>query len=144
MAGNKAIGTDCQKHCTRIIERILMPNLYRVGEVCQIVAKDNPDLQGKGGRWCTVSLVNDFSCTVAWDGEHTVKLEHLKSLEYSDDDCVRMKEVCDRMNRLNNSGKLERLAYVMLKKLGEVERPYLTTFEEKILGFLEHEFRECL
>ncbi|WP_235083015.1 hypothetical protein ACF3DV_26635 [Chlorogloeopsis fritschii PCC 9212] len=32
----------------RIMERTKAPNSYCVGEVCQIVAKDNPELRGKG------------------------------------------------------------------------------------------------
>ncbi|WP_242055006.1 hypothetical protein [Nostoc flagelliforme] len=55
----------------RIIERTkVVPNTYQIGEVCQIIAKDNPELRGKGGCWAIVSAVNDFSCTVRmWDGE---------------------------------------------------------------------------
>ncbi|MHC5761844.1 hypothetical protein [Nostoc sp.] len=33
----------------RIIERTKIPNTYQIGEVCQIVALDNPELRGKGG-----------------------------------------------------------------------------------------------
>jgi hypothetical protein len=32
----------------RIMERTQLPNTYQVGEVCQILAKDNPELRGKG------------------------------------------------------------------------------------------------
>lgn len=57
-----------------------MPNLYRVG-VCQIVAKDNPDLRGKGGCWCVVSAVNDFSCTVvAWDGSYNFVISRISKM----------------------------------------------------------------
>ncbi|MEH2172293.1 hypothetical protein [Nostoc sp.] len=63
----------------RIMERTKVPNTYQIGEVCQILAKDNPELRGKGGCWGIVSQVNEFSCTVRiWDGEHTVGLQHLK------------------------------------------------------------------
>ncbi len=33
----------------RIIERIKVPNTYQIGEVCQILAKNNPELRGKEG-----------------------------------------------------------------------------------------------
>ncbi len=105
-----------------------MSNPYRVKEVCQIVAKDNPDLRGKGGFWCIVSQVNEFSCTVvAWDGLYTVRQEHLKSLEYSDDDCARMREICvdaerlvarHRITKLRNIGKLEEAAVANKGALG--------------------------
>ena len=41
----------------RIMERTKVPNTYQLGEVCQILAKDNPELRGKGGSWCIVSHV---------------------------------------------------------------------------------------
>ncbi|MDZ7956089.1 MAG: hypothetical protein RMY27_34340 [Nostoc sp. DedQUE09] len=54
----------------RIMERTKVPNTYQLGEVCQILVKDNLELRGKGGCWAIVSAVNDFSCTVRmWDGE---------------------------------------------------------------------------
>ncbi|WP_230966675.1 hypothetical protein [Nostoc commune] len=45
----------------RIMERTQVPNTYQIGEVCQILAKDNPELRGKGGCWGIVARVNDFS-----------------------------------------------------------------------------------
>ncbi|MBD0300943.1 MAG: hypothetical protein ICV85_01845, partial [Tolypothrix sp. T3-bin4] len=36
----------------KIMERTQVPNTYQLGEVCQILAKDNPELRGKGGCWC--------------------------------------------------------------------------------------------
>jgi hypothetical protein len=55
----------------RIMERTQVPNTYQLGEICQILAKDNPELRGKGGCWAIVTQVNDFSCTVrVWDGEN--------------------------------------------------------------------------
>ncbi|MFN6559477.1 MAG: hypothetical protein RMY28_006670 [Nostoc sp. ChiSLP01] len=47
----------------RIMKRTKAPNPYCVGEVCQILAFDNPDLRGKGGCWGIVARVNDFSGT---------------------------------------------------------------------------------
>ncbi|MEH1791872.1 MULTISPECIES: hypothetical protein [unclassified Nostoc] len=42
-----------------------------MGEVCQILAKENPELRGKGGCWAIVSTVNEFSCTVRSGMENT-------------------------------------------------------------------------
>ncbi len=67
----------------RIMERTRIPNTYQIGEICQILAKDNPELRGKGSCWGIVSQVNDFSCTVKmWDSEYTIGLQHLKSYNY--------------------------------------------------------------
>ncbi|BAY72894.1 hypothetical protein DSM107007_57690 [Nostoc sp. PCC 7120 = FACHB-418] len=80
----------------RIMERTQVPNSYQIGEVCQILAKDNPELRGKGGCWCIVVAVHDFSCTVRiWDGELTAGLKHLKSFDYLPVECQQMQEICD-------------------------------------------------
>uniref|UniRef100_A0A0C1R7H7 Uncharacterized protein n=1 Tax=Tolypothrix bouteillei VB521301 TaxID=1479485 RepID=A0A0C1R7H7_9CYAN len=125
----------------QIMKRTKVPNPYQVGEVCQILPKDNPELRGKSKCWCIVTEVNDFSCVVrAWDGEYVVKMDHLKSLDYLEEDCERMVVLCDRLNGLRDSGNLEEAALSVLKQLGEIKRPYLTQVEEKLLGVLEREY----
>ncbi|MEH2119211.1 hypothetical protein [Nostoc sp.] len=126
----------------RIMERTKVPNTYQLGEVCQILAKDNPELRGKGGSWCIVSHVGEFSCTVVgWDGEYTVRIDHLKPLNYLDSECQQMQLISDRISKLRDSGKLEAPAEAVLKCLGELKRPYLTEFEERLLSFIELECR---
>ncbi|MEA5595697.1 hypothetical protein [Rivularia sp. UHCC 0363] len=121
----------------QIMERTKVPNPYRVGEVCQFIPKDNPELRGKGNCWCIVTEVKDFSCVVtAWDRNYTVAVQHLKSRNYSDFECEEMKGVCDRLIRLY-SPDMEAAALVVLKSLGELKRSYLTELEEKLLGVLE-------
>ena len=74
----------------RIKDKERPPISFQVGSVCQIMAKDNPELRGKSGCWCIVSEVYEFSCLVAtWDSEYTLRPEHLKSLEYFPDECKR-------------------------------------------------------
>jgi hypothetical protein len=124
------------------MERTQVPNPYRVGEVCQILPKDNPELRGKGGCWCIVSHVGEFSCTVtAWDGQYTVRIDHLKPLNYSDAECQQMQDICDRIRRLRETENLEKAARAVLKYLGELKRPYLTDVEEKLLSLIEQEYR---
>ncbi|MUG91804.1 hypothetical protein F7734_04685 [Scytonema sp. UIC 10036] len=125
----------------QIMERTKVPNPYQISEVCQILPKDNPELRGKGKSWCIVTEVNNFSCTVrAWDGEYVVKMDHLKSFDYLEEDCQQMGVLCDRLTRLRNQGNLEEAALSVLKQLGEIKRPYLTPVEEKLLGVLEREY----
>jgi hypothetical protein len=82
----------------RIIERTQVPNTYQIGEVCQILAKDNPELRGKGGCWCIVKHVGAFSCTATmWDGEYTVRIDHLKPLNYLESECQQMQQISDRI-----------------------------------------------
>ncbi|WDD36140.1 hypothetical protein PQG02_31150 (plasmid) [Nostoc sp. UHCC 0926] len=125
----------------RIMERTKVPNTYQIGEVCQILVKDNPELRGKGGCWAIVSAVNDFSCTLRmWDGEYGVGLQHMKSFNYLPAECEQMREICDRINRLRENENLEEAARAVLKHLGELKQPYLTGVEEKLLMLLESEY----
>ncbi|OYE00157.1 hypothetical protein [Nostoc sp. 'Peltigera membranacea cyanobiont' 232] len=124
----------------RIMERTKVPNTYQLGEVCQILAKDNPELRGKGGCWGIVSQVNEFSCTVKiWDGEYAVGLQHLKSFNYLPAECEQMQVICDRINRVYSSS-LEETVKSLLQLLGKVNRPYLTAVEQKLLTLLESEY----
>jgi hypothetical protein len=124
----------------RIMEKTKVPNTYQIGEVCQILAKDNPELRGKGGCWAIVSAVNDFSCTVrVWDGEYTIGLQHLKSFNYLPAECQQMQEISDRISRVY-SDSLEETVKSLLQSLGKLNRPYLTAVEEKLLNLLESEY----
>ncbi|BBD63048.1 hypothetical protein NIES2109_58980 (plasmid) [Nostoc sp. HK-01] len=124
----------------RIMESTKIPNTYQIGEVCQILAKDNPELRGKGGCWAIVSQVNDFSCTVrTWDKELTVGVQHLKSFNYLPQECQQMQEVCDRLARIY-SDSLEETVKNLLQSLGKLNRPYLTAVEEKLLSLIEREY----
>ena len=125
----------------RILERTKAPNPYHLGEVCQILAKDNPELRGKGGCWCIVSHVGEFSCTVTmWDGEYTMRIDHLKPLNYLESECRQMQQISDRISRLRENENLEDAPSAMLKYLGELKRPYLTAVEEKLLSVIEQEY----
>ncbi|BCL39675.1 hypothetical protein [Nostoc sp. MS1] len=126
----------------KIMERTQVPNSYQLGEVCQILVKDNPELRGMGGCWAIVTYVGDFSCTVkTWNGEVTVGVQHLKSFDYLPAECQQMQGVCDRITRLRGCENLEEAAHAVLKHLGEVKRPYLTTMEENLLSVIEREYK---
>ena len=124
----------------QIMERTRIPNTYQIGEICQILAKDNPELRGKGGCWGIVNHVGEFSCAVrTWDGEYTVGLQHLKSYNYLPAECEQMREICDRISRVYSSG-LEDSVQKFLEMLGKLNRAYLTALEEKLLNVLESEY----
>ncbi|MBD2565122.1 MULTISPECIES: hypothetical protein [Nostoc] len=124
----------------QIMERTRIPNTYQIGEICQILAKDNPELRGKGGCWGIVNHVGEFSCTVkTWDGEYTVGLQHLKSYNYLPAECEQMRVICDRIGRVY-SGGLEESVQRFLESLGKLNRAYLTVVEEKLLNVLESEY----
>jgi hypothetical protein len=140
LAGGKVpTGRIVKDVVQRIMERTQVPNTYQIGEVCQILVKDNPELRGKGGCWGIVARANDFSCTVkTWDGEYTVGLQHLKSYNYLPAECQQMQVICDRVNRVYSSG-LEESVQKFLESLGKLKRAYLTALEEKLLSVLESE-----
>ena len=124
------------------MERTKVPNTYQIGEVCQILVKDNPELRGKGWCWAIVSQVNEFSCTLrVWDGEYIVGLQHLKSYNYLPAECEQMREICDRINRVYSSG-LEKSVQRFLESLGKPKRAYLTDLEGKVLNLLEFEYKK--
>ncbi|MEH2310712.1 MAG: hypothetical protein V7K35_04610 [Nostoc sp.] len=105
LAGGKVpTGRIVKDVVQRMMERTQVPNTYQIGEVCQILTKDNPELRGKGGCWGIVARVNDFSCTVrAWDGEYAVGLQHLKSYNYLPAECQQVREISDRISRVYSS-----------------------------------------
>ncbi|MEH2304059.1 hypothetical protein [Nostoc sp.] len=109
--------------------------------MCQILAKDNPELRGKGGCWGIVNHVGEFSCTLKiWDGEYTVGLQHLKPFDYLPAECEQMQVICDRINQVYSSG-LEESVQKFLESLGKLNRSYLTDLEEKVLSVLELEIK---
>ncbi|WP_242059336.1 MULTISPECIES: hypothetical protein [Nostoc] len=141
LAGGKVpTGRIVKDVVQKIMERTKVPNTYQLGEVCQILAKDNPELRGKGGCWGIVNHVGEFICTVKlWDGVYTIALQHLKSYNYLPAECQQVREISDRINRVY-SDSLEETVKSLLQLLGKVNRPYLTAVEEKLLSVLESEY----
>ncbi|RCJ36695.1 hypothetical protein A6770_40515 [Nostoc minutum NIES-26] len=126
----------------KIRERTPVPNPYREGEICILLPKDNPDLRGKGGYWGVVSHVGDYSCTVqTWDGDYTVKIEHLKSLELLDDDCKFMQQLCMRLKQLHTVGSRDEAVDWLLQGLGKQAKPYLSSLQARLLVAMEREYK---
>jgi hypothetical protein len=133
----------------RIRERSRVPISYRVGDVVEIIVKENPELRGLGGCWAIVSEVREFSVLVrAWNGEYTVREENLKDLGYSPDQREEVKKLSGRLRRAFGD-RLTRLSLIEEETvkaiglaLGKLKRPCLTPLEEKLLALLELEFDE--
>ncbi|WP_375503442.1 hypothetical protein [uncultured Nostoc sp.] len=75
-----------------------------------------------------------------WDGKYTVRIDHLKPLNYLESECQQMQKICDRIRRLRENENLEDAGRAVLKYLGELKRPYLTLVEEKLLSMIEQEY----
>ncbi|MBU7587511.1 MAG: hypothetical protein KAF91_32595 [Nostoc sp. TH1S01] len=134
-------GRIVQSIVDRIRERTPVPNPYHEGEICILVPRDNPDLRGKGGCWGVITHVGDYSCTVqTWDGEYTVKIEHLKSLELLDDDCKSMQQLCMRLRRLHQVADHDPSVDWLLQGLGKQAKPYLSALQARLLGAMEREY----
>ena len=126
----------------QIRERNPVPNPWRKGEVAIIMVKDNPDLRGKGGCWCVITEVHNFSCTVRlWDGNYQVKPENLKDLPYSNEQEEEVRKLCDRLSSLY-SPEMEDTAKAVLASLGRIDRPWLTDIEESLLALLEEKMKQ--
>ncbi|RCJ18630.1 hypothetical protein A6770_32810 [Nostoc minutum NIES-26] len=140
--GKTPSGRIVQDIVDKIRERTKIPNPYRVGEICILLPKDNPDLRGKGGFWGVVIHVGDYSCTVqTWDGEYTVKIEHLKSLELLDDDCLFMQQLCLRLRQLYQVASRDEAVDWLLQGLGKQAKPYLSSLQSKLLAAVEREYK---
>ena len=121
----------------KIRERTKIPVPYSKGEICKIIIKDNPDLKGKGGHWCIVGDVYEFSCQVlTWDGEFIMKPENLKSLDMLEDDSAAMQELCSRLRRLNSIEKIDDIERSILQAMGKRTKP-LTPVQEEVLTLIE-------
>lgn len=140
-AGNHVPSGRIVRNVVRQLQAETIPNLYQVGEVCQIVAKDNPELTGKGGYWCLVGEVHEYSCMVnTWEDRYLLPIENLKSCGYSQPECQIVEELNLRMIKLYKTEELDEAALWILKGLAKIKRPYLTEMENKLLSFLEAEY----
>jgi hypothetical protein len=124
-----------------IREKRNLPNPYHLGELYQILPKENPELKGKSGCWGIITYVGNFSCTITtWDGECTVQIENLKYLHYSGADCEYMQQLCQRLVRLHQAvGNRDAAVGWLLSGLGKQNQPFLTPLQEKLLAVIEEE-----
>lgn len=122
----------------RIQERTKIPNPYKKGEICVLLPKNNPDLRGKGGCWGAITRVGDYSCTIeTWDGEYTVKIQHLLSLNLCDDGCKFVQDLLVRLRRLHAAPNRDSATDSLLAFFGKEHKTYLTEAQEELLTVLE-------
>ncbi len=141
-AGGKVPSTRIVKEVVKELTRATnVSNPHYVGEVCLILAKDEPKLRGKNKCWGIVSVVQEDSCHLQlWhETVEFIELDYLQSLNYSPEECTQMQELATRLTRLLDSGTLEKAGYVLLEHLGKIRHPYLTPLEEQLLRLLERE-----
>ena len=141
-AGGKVPSGRIVKDIVQIIKektQKAVPNPYHVGDICRIIASSDPELKGKGGQWCIVSEIHEFSCTVKiYQGEITIRLDNLRLIDYSTADCEALARLGDRLHQLYLQD-LEETAVALVDLLAKLDRPYLTPLEEKLLVLLETE-----
>ncbi|MGK7897256.1 MAG: hypothetical protein AB4372_27470 [Xenococcus sp. (in: cyanobacteria)] len=141
-AGGKVPSTRIVKEVVKELTRPTnINNRHYVGEVCLLLAKDEPKLRGKNKCWAIVSAVQEDSCHLqVWNGiVEFIELDYLQSLNYSPEECTQMQELANRLTRLLECDTLEKAACVLLEHLGKIKRPYLTSFEEQVLKLIEQE-----
>jgi len=133
------------RHVREAVEKLKekpSANIFEVGEAVGIVAKDHPALRGRNGCWAIVTAVHEFSCDVQfWNGmAELIGVEYLKELGYTEEECLEVRKLCDRIKRLRERDDLEVSAYAFLGILGKLRRPHLTSLEEKMLTMLEKNY----
>jgi hypothetical protein len=122
----------------QIRERTKIPNPYRLGEICILIPKDNPELRGKSGYWGIVTKLGDYSCTIeTWDGEYIVSTDYLSSLELSGNDCRLMRKLCMRLRQLHQLPQRDTAVDCLIALLGKQPQPYITEVQEKLLETIE-------
>ena len=122
----------------QIRERPKAPNPYRLGEVCILIPKDNPELRGKSGCWGIITKVGEHSCTIeTWDGEYIVSTEYLSSLELSGNDCKFMRKLCSRLQQLHQLPNRDSTVDCLIAFLGKQPEPHITAVQEKLLATIE-------
>ncbi len=122
--------------------QVKSPHFHVCGEVCLILGGDEPKLRGKKGCWGIVTEIHEYSCDLKlWNQSvDLIRPEYFKSLQYSEEECVQVEVLCERIRQLLDTGNLEESAHSILAKLGKIKRPYLTSLEEKLLELLEKEY----
>jgi hypothetical protein len=124
----------------KLQEQPNLPDTYYLGQVCQILPKDDPELKGKNGCWGIINHVGNFSCTITtWDGEYLVKMENLKPLDYSESDRQYMQQLCQRLVRLHQSKNRDDAVSWLINGLSKRYQPFLTPLQEKLLAVAEEE-----
>jgi|GEM_PF-3136896 len=127
----------------QIKDKQRVPNPHCVGEVCQIIAKGDPDLKQFSGCWCIIGEVNAYSCYVwTWRMDFpTVKPENLEPIyvgceEKASQNCYRIRQLANKIYE-----EFEPTHAVVVEALGRIADPsHLTPKQERILAFLENEY----
>ncbi|MBW4505905.1 MAG: hypothetical protein KME64_05275 [Scytonematopsis contorta HA4267-MV1] len=125
----------------KIQQQTILPDSYKIGEVCQIIANNKPKVQPQTSVWGIITSKKESSIEVTtWKGECQVKIEKLKSLEYTDAECKYMQQLCQRLRRLSLVPNLDLTVHWLLSGLGKQLQPCLTPVQEKLLTVLEQEY----
>jgi hypothetical protein len=120
-----------------------VPNPYYVGEVCRIIAHNDPDLKPFSGCWCIVYQINPHSCGIkTWKANfEIVKPENLEKTDGVEEEIAAHN--CDRLRCLANliHSDYEATHVAVLEVLGRLKNPSsLTLKQERLLAFLEGEY----
>ena len=127
-----------------IVEQLKEKPLIKASDFCSvgdafILTRLEGAERKYNGCWAIASDLRDFTVVVdVYDGDIAVKPENLNPIDLPD---VRhqLPQTLKRIKRLRRVSLLDRGAYYVLEGLGR--QIYLTDLEEKLLSFLEQEYR---
>lgn len=126
-------------------EKIDLSDRISIGDVYQILPKDNEDLAGLTGCWGIVDGISKFSCQVkTCHGIHQAFIENLKDFNCTNADKQSYQQLLDRLSSLNFE-ELEETQKVVMKAIAKINRTVdsngslLTDFEEMVLQLIEED-----
>ncbi|MDJ0598129.1 MAG: hypothetical protein QNJ37_04730 [Crocosphaera sp.] len=132
----------------RFKEKVKIGDLFKVGQVYQIIPKDNEDLVGLSGVWCVITVVNKFSVQVkTCFGKHQAFINNLKDFYCSNADSKAYQQLLERLSEIEYE-KLEATQKIFIKAIAKVNRAadsegsLLTEFEEMVLQLIKQD-QEC-
>ncbi|NBD15482.1 MAG: hypothetical protein GVY04_04855 [Cyanobacteria bacterium] len=114
------------------------PSPHKIGEVCKIKAKNNPDLRAVNGYAGIIREVYNYSCSVETHmGELTINNQNLESLNDDQAENEQAEQLLKRLWRLREVEQLDHAAVALLNSLEKQHSPQLNPLQEALLQTVE-------
>lgn len=113
-------------------------NPHKMGEICKIKAKNNPDLRAVNGYAGIIREVYNYSCSVETHmGELTINNQNLESLNNAQAKNEKAKQLLQRLWRLREVEQLDQVAVALVNSLEKQHSPQLNPLQEALLQTVE-------
>ncbi|NBD32834.1 MAG: hypothetical protein GVY17_07705 [Cyanobacteria bacterium] len=127
----------------RLSQSQLTSNPHYLGEICQVRAKENPELRELIGYFGIINAVHDYSCTVkTYKGESLISNRHLESMNYTSSETEQAQQLLQRLWKIREVEHLDGAATHLLNYLEKQHSPSLTPLQEALVETLESHYLE--